>query len=127
MRLLMEVATNGAEPLTLYRLDGYYVSEALETLEQRGDTSRDDLAQLEFLFIKALDHSKHGIRNLEAQLAQTPALFMQALALTFHRNDGGEDPAEWRTPNSGIREAVASAAYRLLTSVSRIPGNPAQW
>ena len=43
VRLLTEVATNGAEPLTLYRLDGYYVSEALETLDQRGDTSREDL------------------------------------------------------------------------------------
>ena len=122
IRLLTEVATNGAEPPTLYRLDGYYVSEALDTLEQRGDTSRDDLARLEFLFIEALDHSKHGIPNLEAQLAETPALFMQALALPFRRNDGGEDPPEWQPPNSDNREAVASAAYVLLTSASRIPG-----
>ena len=122
IRLLTEVATNGAEPPTLYRLDGYYVSEALGTLEQRGDTSRDDLARLEFLFIEALDHSRHGIRNLEAQLAETPALFMQALALPFRRNDDGEDPPEWQAPNADNREAVASAAYALLTSASRIPG-----
>ena len=122
IRLLTEVATNGAEPPAHYRLDGYYVSKALETLEQRGDTSRDDLARLEFLFIKALDRSEHGIRNLEAQLAETPALFMQALAVPFRRNDGGEDPAEWQTPNSDNREAVARAAYALLTSASRIPG-----
>ena len=122
IRLLTEVATNEAEPPSHYRLDGYYVSEALETLEQRGDTSRDDLARLEFRFIKALDHSEHGIRNLEAQLAETPALFMQALALAFQRNDGGEDPAEWQAPNSDNRATVASAAYVLLTSASRIPG-----
>ena len=125
IRLLTEVATNAAEPPAHYRLDGYYVSEALETLEQRGDTSRDDLARLEFLFIKALDRSKHGIRNLEAQLAETPALFMQALVLPFGRNDGGEDPAEWQAPNSDNREAVARAAYALLTSASRIPGTQA--
>ena len=122
IRLLTEVATNGAEPPSRYSLGGYYVSEALDTLEQRGDTSQDDLARLEFMFIKALNHSKHGIRNLEAQLAETPALFMQALALAFKRNDGGEDPAEWQATNSDKREAVVYACYMLLTSASRIPG-----
>ena len=125
IRLLREVATNSAEPSDYYRLDGYYVSEALETLEQRGDTSRDDLARLEFLFIEVLDRSKHEIPNLEAQLSETPALFMEMLALAFRRNDGGEDPAEWRLPNSDNRSAVAHAAYVLLTNASRIPGTQA--
>ena len=125
IRLLTEVATNGAEPSGYYQLDGHYISEALDTLEQRGDTSRDDLARLEFLFIEVLDHSEHGIRNLEAQLSETPALFMQALAHAFKRNDGGEDPAEWRLPNSESRSAVAHACYVLLTNASRIPGTQA--
>ena len=122
MRLLTEVATNEAEPSRYYRLNGHYVSQALDTLEQRGDTSRDDLARLEFLFIEILDNSKHGIPNLEAQLSETPALFMQALAFAFRRNDGGEDPAEWRLSNSENRRAVAHACYVLLTHASRIPG-----
>ena len=122
VQLLTEVATNGAEPSGHYRLDGHYVSQALETLEQRGDTSRDDLARLEFLFIEVLDHSEHGIPNLEAQLSETPALFMHALAHAFRRNDGGEDPAEWRLSNSENRSAVAHACYVLLTTASRIPG-----
>ncbi len=122
IRLLTRVATNDAEPPATYRLDGYYISKALDTLEQRGDSSRDDLARLEFLFIRALERSEHGIRNLEAQLSESPTLFMQALALAFKRNDGGEDPAEWRLSNSDNREAVARAAYTLLTRASRIPG-----
>ncbi len=122
IRLLREVATNGAESSDNYRLDGYYVSKALNTLELRGDTSRDDLARLEFLFIRVLDRSEHGIPNLEAQLSKTPALFMQALALFFKREDGGEDPAEWRRPKSDNRHAVGYAAYVLLTRASRIPG-----
>ena len=125
VRLLTEVATNGAEPPAHYRIEGHYVSQALDTLEQRGDMSRDDLARLEFLFIRALDRSKHGIRNLEAQLAETPALFMQALALAFGRNDGGEDPAEWQRPNSDNRTAAARAAYSLLTNAKRVPGTQA--
>ena len=125
MRLLTEVATNDAESSGYHRLEGHYVSQALDTLEQRGDTSRDDLARLEFLFIEVLDHSEHGIRNLEALLSETPALFMEMLALAFRRNDGGEDPAEWRLPNSDNRSAVAHAAYVLLTNASRIPGTQA--
>ena len=122
IRLLAEVATNGAEPPTHYRPDAYSVSDALETLERRGDATRDDLARLEFLFINALEHSEHGLPNLEAQLAETPALFMHALALCVRRKDGGEDPAEWQGTNPDNREAVANAAYSLLTRASRIPG-----
>ena len=123
--LLREVATNGAEPPGYYRIDAHYVSKALETLEQRGDTSREDLARLEFLFVEALEHSRHGIPNLEAQLAETPSLFMEALAHAFKRNDGGEDPAEWRISNSDNRAAVARDAFALLTNASRIPGTQA--
>lgn len=125
IRLLTEVATNGAEPSGYYRVDAHYVSEALETLEQRGDTSPEDLARLEFLFVEPLEHSKHGIRNLEVQLAKTPALFMEALARAFKRNDGGEDPTEWRPSNSDSRAAVARAAYALLTNARRTPGTKA--
>ena len=122
IRLLNEVATNGTEPSGHYRLDGYYISKALDTLGQRGDTSGDDLARLEFLFIDALHDSEHGIPNLEAQLAETPALFMQALALAFTRDDCGEDPPEWRLPNSDNRARVAHAAHVLFDNASRIPG-----
>lgn len=122
MRLLTEVTTNGAEPSGIYRIDRYHVSKALDSLEQRGDTSRDDLARLEFQFIEILDDTDHGIPNLEAQLSESPALFMQALALTFKRNDGGEDPTEWRISNANNQDSIASAAYSLLTRAGRIPG-----
>ena len=122
IRLLTEVATNGTEPWGYYRLDTHYVSKALETLEQRGDTSQEDLVRLEFLFVEVLEDSKHGLRNLEAQLAEAPALFMEALAHAFKRNDGGEDPVEWRVSNSDSRASAARAAHALLTNASRIPG-----
>ncbi len=122
VRLLTEVATNGTERSDYCRLDGYYISKALGTLEQRGDTSREDLARLEFQFIKVLSGSEHGIRNLEAKLAETPMLFMHALALVYNRNDGKEDPVEWSVPNSERRAATAQAAYTLLTNAGRIPG-----
>ena len=120
--LLTEVATNNSELSNHYQLDSYYISEALDVLEERGDTSHDEIARLEFMFIKALGRTTHGIRNLEVQLSKTPIVFMQVLASVFKRNDGGEDPTEWRLSNSNHRALVGSAAYSLLTSAKRVPG-----
>jgi hypothetical protein len=80
------------------------------------------MAQLEFQFIRALDHSEHGIPNLQRQLVKLPALFIQVLALTFRRSDDGEDPPEWRFDDVEHKEAVCSAAYTLLNKIQRIPG-----
>jgi hypothetical protein len=121
-RLLGDVATVNAEPAGHFKLDAYYVSEALNSLDGRAGVTRDEMAQLEFLFIDALDHSTHGIPNLESQIAQSPARFVQAVALAYKRSDGGEDPPEWRIENPQQREAVASVAYRLLGQIRRIPG-----
>ncbi len=117
-RLLLAVATVDAEPADWYRLDAYRLSEALDSLQGRTGVSLDEMAQLEFLFITALDHSEHGIPNLERQIAESPALFVQALALVFKRNDDGQDPPEWRIENPEL----AFAADDLLRRIERIPG-----
>ncbi len=77
-RLLRDVATVSAEPAGHFKLNRYNISEGLDSLDGRAGVTRDEMAQLEFLFIDALDDSKHGIPNLECQIAQSPALFVQA-------------------------------------------------
>jgi hypothetical protein len=47
---------------------------------------------------------------------------VQAIALAYKRRDDGEDPPGWRVDDPERRTAVASAAYRLLEQVKRIPG-----
>ena len=121
-RLLREVATVNAEPATHFRLDRYYISKALDLLDGRAGVTRDEMAQLEFLFIDALGDSKHGIPNLESQIAESPVVFAQAVALAYKRTDEGDDPPEWRIENPEQRSAVASAAYRLLDQIKKIPG-----
>jgi hypothetical protein len=121
-RLLHDVATVNAEPVDHFRLDLHLISDALNSLDGRPGVTRDEMAQLEFQFIGALDHSEHGIPNLESQIAQNPALFAQAIALAYKRKDEGEDPPEWRVENPEQRVAVASAAYRLLDQIRKIPG-----
>lgn len=121
-RLLRDVATVHAEPEGHYTLDSYYISEALNSLDGRAGVTRDEMAHLEFLFVTVLAHSEHGIPNLENQFAESPELFVWAVALTYKRSDEGEDPPEWRIENPERRAAVASAAHRLLDQVRKIPG-----
>jgi hypothetical protein len=121
-RLLRDVATVNDEPAGQFKLDRYYISDGLNALNGRPGVSVDEMAQLEFLFIEALDDSKHGIPNLESQIARNPAVFFQIVARAYKRSDKGEDPPEWRIENPDQRAAVASAAYRLLGRISKIPG-----
>jgi addiction module HigA family antidote len=121
-RLLRAVATTDAEPKEHYKLDAYHISVALQSLDGRSGVTAEEMAQLEFLYIKALDYSKHGVPNLERQIAASPAMFVQAVALAFKRSDDGQDPPEWRINDPEQRTAVASAAYRLLGQIKRLPG-----
>ena len=121
-RLLRAIATVDAEPADHYGLEPYYISEALSSLNGRTGVSPDEMAQLEFMFVNALNHSDHGIPNLERQIAESPATFVQMIAFAFKRNDDGQDPPEWRTENLGHRHELASAANRLLDQTGRIPG-----
>lgn len=122
-RLLHDVATVDSEPAGGHFIpQSYSISEALDSLDGRADVTSDEMAQLEFLFINALENSEHGIPNLEHQLAKSPVLFVQVVALAYKRRDEGEDPQEWRIENPDQRAVVASAAYRLLDQITKIPG-----
>ncbi len=121
-RLLHDLATVDAEHAGSFKIDRYYISEALDSLNGRVDVTVDEMAQLEFLFVDALDHSDHGIPNLEMKIGESPTLFAQAVALSYKRSDEGEDPPEWRIENPEQRTAVASTAYRLLGQIKTIPG-----
>lgn len=121
-RLLHDVATVDAEQAGHFELDQYHISEALNSLDGRAGVNRDEMAQLEFLFIGALKNSKHGIPNLENQITQTPELFVQVVAFSYKRSDEGEDPQEWRIENPEQRLSIATAAHRLLEQLKKIPG-----
>jgi hypothetical protein len=122
VQLLKEVATSGTEPSGHYRFNSYEIVQALEVLDKRPDASSDEIAQLEFLYLSALQHERRGIPHLERQLAQSPALFVQAIGLAYKRTDDGEDPPEWQLADGEQRKNTATQAYRLLHNAKRIPG-----
>jgi hypothetical protein len=121
-RLMSEIATVDLEPSGCYRLDAYYVSSALDILQKRVGVTEEEMARLEFMYIRALDHSKHGIPNLERQLSKSPSMYMQLLALTYERSDSGKDPEEWLPRDAEKREAAASMSYVLLDRMRITPG-----
>lgn len=121
-RLLRDIATVHDETSGHFKLDRYYISEALDSLDGRAGVTRDEMAQLEFFFIDALRHSEHGIPNLESQIAELPMLFFQAVAFAYKRSDERDDPPEWKIENPEQRAAVATAAYQLLDQIKEIPG-----
>lgn len=120
--LLFAVATVSDEPEGHYQLDAYQISAALNSLNERNGASPDEMAWLEFFFVEALERSKYGIPNLERQIVQSPTLFVQVVALLYKRKDDRQDPPEWRIEDPERRAGLASAAYRLLNRIGRIPG-----
>ena len=78
--------------------------------------------RISVLYLRALDHTEHGIPNLERQIAQSPLLFVQALAITFKRSDDGQDPAEWTIEDPERHGALATATYRLFETIKLTPG-----
>lgn len=121
-RLLRAIPTESEEAEGTYQLDSYHLEEALGALDGRAGVTRDEMANLEFLYVRALDRSNRGIPNLERQISESPALFVEAVALTYKRSDDGEDPPQWRIEDPERRKAVATATHRLLDQITRIPG-----
>lgn len=121
-RLLTELATNRSEKSSYYRITPNHISEALDILEVRSDITSNEIANLEYQFILILNHTEHGIRNLETKLSESPRLFMEALVFSFKRSDNREDPNEWKLSSKEEQEAVAKIYFELLSKAKRIPG-----
>ena len=121
-RLLAALVEAAPPPGRQFEVESWRLSKALDALDGRPGVTVDEMAQLEFAFIDTLDDSEHGIPNIERRVAESPALFVQALALFTPRDDNGQDPMEWRVDDPERRDALGDAAYRLLDRVRRLPG-----
>ena len=125
-RLLMAIVNVNTESAGEYEIETYYLSEALDSLDGRPGVTVDEMARLEFACIEALEHSEHGIPNIERKIAESPSLFVQALALFSKRTDGGQDPPEWQVDDPDRLASFGNAAYRLLGKVRHLPGTDAE-
>jgi hypothetical protein len=116
-RLLDAVASVNSEPADHFKIDRYYLSKAFQSIGKRPGTTSDEMAQLEFRFIEALQYSEHGIPHLEQRIMETPRLFVEVVALAYG-GDGAHDPSD----DPGRHTALVGASKELLVQIKRIPG-----
>ncbi|RNA66210.1 HigA family addiction module antitoxin [Alteribacter keqinensis] len=122
-RLVSAIASIQSEPEGNYMLDSYHVVKALKCLTDSGEITVDKMAELEFQFIDAFSREEDTIPNLEKHLEDNPELFVQAIVMAYKRDDGNEDPIEFRPKNQHVKEQLANAAFQLLDKLSFIPGH----
>lgn len=121
-RVLEAIVAGGDEAADEYRIDGYSIDESLAYLHEKKALSTDVMARLEFVFIDALTHSKHGIPNLDRRNSENPGSFVELVALMYKRKDGGEDPEQYRLSSNADANAVFHNVYRVLDKLSLTPG-----
>ncbi|MYF70019.1 MAG: helix-turn-helix domain-containing protein, partial [Proteobacteria bacterium] len=120
-RLLLAIATVDEEPEGEHRINPYYVSKALDALNARASVTEEEMAQFEFLFVSLLGIREYRVKNLELQVAKDPEFFVRLLTLAFRRNDGREDPRDWKVKESE-RKQFAMSAHWVLERIGLIPG-----
>ena len=98
------------------------ISKPFEELDKRHGVASEEKARLESLYFSLLEHSPHGVPNLEKQIVFSPVLYVRMIAIRFNRRDDGEDPPEWRIDDSEQRKAMQKAAFHFLYRMRRIPG-----
>jgi addiction module HigA family antidote len=121
--LMVAIVSSSEEAPKTFQLDRYDIRCAFEILNKSETVPEADMAALELHYINALeDHEEGRMPNLERHIEKNPALFVQAVAFAYKRGDNGEDPPELRVDDPDERSARAMSAYKLLKSLSRVPG-----
>ena len=100
------------------RLDTYAIQQAFKVLNERHALTQAELARLEFLYLEIFWLEEGGAPNLEMEIEANPDLFCQAIALAFRHEDDSE-----RTELTERESNAATKAYRLLDTISRVPGH----
>ena len=105
-----------------YQPNSQDISDAIRELSGRAEIDRSEMAGMEFRFIQVLSRSDYGIPNLERCVAESPIDFVRILAMSFRREDDGQDPPEWNMADADNRVDLAMAASRFFDCMSYTPG-----
>ena len=117
------IPTDTSEQVASYPMQAYSVTEAFTLLNLSGEIPVDDMAVLEFQYLDGLEQGEYGIPNLAKQIEDYPALFVEAIAISYRREDGVDDSALPGASGMEERERRIKAAANLLEKVVRIPGH----
>ena len=120
-RVLLEMVGDNSEPAGHWQLNPHNITTALTVLGTRQHVPDEEMAELEFLYLDALDTREYRISNLEQQVANSPSFFVSLIRMAFSRTDGEKDtnvgPVE-----DPERLELSHKAYRTLDRIQLIPG-----
>lgn len=94
----------------------YHVEQLLDQLTESGAVPNEKLAELEWIWLKVLDHTDRSATVLHRELSRNPSFFAEVVSLIYE-----PDEAEDR---EGSEDDVVRArqASRLLDSWDSVPG-----
>ena len=117
-RILEAVGTHpGDDPRE--QVDPRVMSDGMASLSERPGVTADELATLELRLVTALEHSEHGIPNLEKRISESPEMFVQLLGMAYGRDDRQDDEGEGNDPK---QPRAARVAHAILRRMKRVPG-----
>ena len=100
----------------------YHLEILLTKLDERDDVDEKTIAQLEWLYLPLLKHSKRPPKTLHKNLSETPAFFVEVLK-TVYRSSLETDAANREVDDDDDRhKQFVTQAYELLNSWHLIPG-----
>jgi hypothetical protein len=97
----------------------YYAEHAFLYLDSQG-VAPDELARLEWGWLRILERTKRGVRALQTQVTSSPELFVDLLKAIYRAEDEPKDEDV-----SEAQRRLASQASRLLEGIHTVPGQQA--
>ena len=98
------------------------IQQAFEVLNTTTDLSVDEMAELEFRYIRVLKDNggeKAGrVPNLEKYLARNPDAYVEAIRILYKQDNDTGEPDQLEEE----QEVLAQNCFYLLKELSRIPG-----
>ena len=113
-------SSNGNEPISV--MDQHTLVNIFKELNQRGETSSQEMLTLELKNFDVLENSEYGIPNIERVLTSYSKPYALAISIVYKRNDWAIPVEETYIRELSQHREVATLAYRLLKRLSRIPG-----
>jgi hypothetical protein len=106
------------EPLNLSALE---IEEALKELDNRSDCPRDDLVQLEWLYIRLLGSvgRSRPPKLLHQEVSNNPEFFAEVIRHIFKSKEGDDEESDIQDEQV---QRVAQICYELLNSWRGCPG-----
>jgi len=96
------------------------ILKALNFIQDSGDIDEDEVAQIEWAFIKVPHLEKTAPPYLSKKIIESPTFFTELVMWVYKRKDDENDPDEDITPEQ--LKVRAERAYSLLRSLSLLPG-----